>query len=72
MLKLQEIGIKSRETNKHYAKKPVCSAGAANFVSVGIVDCYFGGFLLCMGIAVSICFFILEMLFSKLCLPKEV
>ncbi|XP_026479248.1 probable glutamate receptor [Ctenocephalides felis] len=67
MLKLREIGIQSRETSRHYSKKPVCSTSGANFVSVGLIDCYFGGVLMCGGVAVSICLFVIEMMISKIC-----
>ncbi|XP_026475937.1 glutamate receptor ionotropic, NMDA 1-like [Ctenocephalides felis] len=62
MFKIRESGIQSREIALHYTKKPVCTTGGASFVSVGLVDCYFAGFLLAAGIAISICILVIELL----------
>lgn len=54
MFKIRESGIQSREVALHQTEKPKCAASTASFVSVGLLDCYFGGMLLGIGAAISL------------------
>lgn len=65
MFKIRESGIQSREISRLYTKKPVCTTGGANFVSVGLVDCYFAGCLLCAGFVIALCILVIELLSSS-------
>lgn len=63
MFKIRESGIQSREIALHQTDKPKCATNTASFVSVGLIDCYFGGLILCSGFAVAI----ILLIFEKIC-----
>lgn len=70
MRKIGDYGLNSRELQRMYTKKPECTTGGSNFVSVGIVDVY-GAFLsLIAGAVLSVTVLALELLAKHRCSRK--
>ncbi|KAF2901528.1 hypothetical protein ILUMI_04649 [Ignelater luminosus] len=63
--KIQERGVRHREIVRFFTKKPACSGQGSTFVSVGLIDCYFGFFIFGIGVACAIALLVLEILAEK-------
>ncbi|XP_077287723.1 ionotropic receptor 75a-like [Arctopsyche grandis] len=61
MRRIHETGLQSRENQRFYTKKPICSS-SATFISVGLVDIRPALIFLGCGISVAVVLFIMEML----------
>ena len=59
---VHERGFQYRENHRYYSPKPVCSSGATNFVSVGIIDCYSALLMLVFGILAAIAILLIEII----------
>nr|AVH87301.1 ionotropic receptor 13 [Holotrichia parallela] len=65
--KLHESGIQNREFRRLYTKKPVCQTRGSNFVSVGLVDCYYAFLIFGVGILITIGVVLIEILHKRKC-----
>ncbi|KAF9424006.1 hypothetical protein HW555_000715, partial [Spodoptera exigua] len=63
--RIQEHGLQYRENRLMYEKRPKCSGGGSNFVSVSMVDCYPAILILSYGTIVALFFLGLEILVHK-------
>lgn len=63
--KIHEYGIQSREFRLLYTKKPACQQAGSNFMSVGLIDCYYAFLIFAIGGSFSITILIMEILFRK-------
>lgn len=68
LMRIREVGLQSRETNRIYTKKPICEGHGKNFGSVRLTDCIFVVLILVYGIVVSLFAFLLEKIaYKKIC-----
>nr|AOE47995.1 putative ionotropic receptor IR75q.2 [Athetis lepigone] len=63
--RIQEHGLQYRENRLMYEKRPKCSGGGSNFVSVSMVDCYPALLILSYGAIVALFLLALEILNDK-------
>nr|CAI5837535.1 unnamed protein product [Callosobruchus analis] len=63
--KILESGIRRREEQRIYMKKPVCHSKGNNFGSAGIVDCYAAFLIFGIGLGASLLIFLLELAYRK-------
>nr|ALM24940.1 ionotropic receptor 75q.2 [Athetis dissimilis] len=63
--RIQEHGLQYRENLLMYKKRPKCSGGGSNFVSVSMVDCYPALLILSYGAIVALFLLALEILIYK-------
>nr|ULA45345.1 chemosensory ionotropic receptor IR75q.2 [Agrotis segetum] len=63
--RIQEHGLQYRENRLMYEKRPKCSGGGSNFVSVSMVDCYPAVLILTYGAITALFLLALEILVFK-------
>ncbi|KAK9730316.1 Ligand-gated ion channel [Popillia japonica] len=63
--KLHESGIQNREYRRLYAKKPVCQSRGSNFMSVGLIDCYFAFLIFGVGNLITIAVLFFEVIYKS-------
>lgn len=63
--RIQEHGLQYRENRLMYEKRPKCSGGGSNFVSVSMVDCYPAVLILTYGAITALFLLALEILIYK-------
>ncbi|KYB29515.1 hypothetical protein TcasGA2_TC032001 [Tribolium castaneum] len=63
--KIYESGIRHRQLNRIYYKKPHCVGKGGSFKSVGIVDIYFSVEIFAIGCFMALWLLLLEVLFKK-------
>lgn len=65
--RVQETGVRQRQINRIYYRKPQCAGGkGSSFTSVGILDAYFPCVILGIGLVVSLTLLISEIIFKYL------
>lgn len=63
--KLHESGVQNREYKLLYMKKPTCQNGGGNFMSVGLIDCYYAFLVIGFGGLISLIILFSEIIHSK-------
>ncbi|XP_044259073.1 glutamate receptor 3-like [Tribolium madens] len=63
--KIYESGIRHRQMNRIYYKKPNCVSKGGSFKSVGIVDIYFSFEIFATGCFIALWFLLIEILLKK-------
>ncbi|KAJ8928949.1 hypothetical protein NQ314_018419 [Rhamnusium bicolor] len=66
-----ETGLHKREYNKLFAPKPECHGRRGNYVSVGLIDCYFPFLIFGIGVLISWILFLIEVLVNTLTKKTE-
>ncbi|XP_068632010.1 ionotropic receptor 75a-like [Battus philenor] len=63
--RLIEHGLQYRENHRWYVRRPTCSAGDGNFVSVSMFDCYPALLVLSYGTLIASALLIIEILYRR-------
>lgn len=67
LYKVIEHGIKRREHDQFYTKRPACQSSGQSFGSVRLTDCYAALLALCYGMLASFVILIIERTALKQC-----
>jgi hypothetical protein len=63
--KIYESGIRHRQMNRIYYKRPQCTGKGGSFTSVGIIDAYFPITIFCAGVLMSVWLLLVEIFLFK-------
>ncbi|GJQ71805.1 hypothetical protein Trydic_g11491 [Trypoxylus dichotomus] len=63
--KIYESGLQSREFRRIYTMKPTCQSRGSNFISVGLIDCYYAFLIFGIGSLIAVGVLLMEIVYKR-------